>query len=892
MRAWTCVLGLLLALAQGGASADVISLDQDWRIQSSAKITGAGEVIAAPGFDTASWYPTSVPRTVLAVLVDNNVYPDPFYGLNLKAIHGYQDRLWLRMRDDSPFAVSWWYRKEFDAPAGVSGKQIVLHLDGINYQANVWLNGQRIAGSDDVKGMFRRFEFDVADRIAPGQKNCLAVEIIPPGLLPEKTYATKQVQATTGWDDHNPQPPDLNMGIWENVYLSVTGPLRIENPYVYADLETPSLDMAHLTVSAHLKGRLQELTKDRQNLEIILTGKIGAIEFSKRIPAERDLVEGDFLTAVCSPQEFKELNFPNPRVWWPNPLGPQDMYELELSVSVNGAQSDVCRLPFAIRKAETYIDENGWRGYRINGRNILVRGGAWMTSDMLLRFDARRYDALVRYAKEANLNMLRLEGFSIRETNEFYATCDKYGVMVTQQLFGRSIPDEALAIDCIRDTVLRIRNHPSLVHFLGHDETLPTYRLDEAYRGIIAKYAPDRSYQPHSGAFEIEGRYLTGGTRTGTRELWTYAGPRKYYDGVEDGAWGFAQSGGIGGIIAPFESVRRFIPSDAMWPLWTEPMSFHTVTQGGAFFNAGVEAMKQRYGEPASVEDFCRTGQVMNYESARAMFEAFGRNKYDAKGITTWKYDAAWPAVMTWHYVDWYLIASGAYYGAKKACAPLHVQYSYDDDTIYIVNTFGTPFTDLRVAAKVYGDDMRLLHEQTASASVDPDGKSLVFTMEWPKNLTKTFFLALELTDAASKRIDDNLYWLSAAPDSIATNNDNWLDFKVEQESWADLKSLRNLPPASLEVQTASGTEEDDRFIDVTLTNPSPAIAFGLRLGVHKGIGGDEISPCFWDENIVSILPGAARTIRVRFAPSVLGDATPVIRVEGWNVQPVSDEMK
>ncbi|MBX7256689.1 MAG: hypothetical protein K1Y02_10035 [Candidatus Hydrogenedentes bacterium] len=882
----------LLAMVLGAAQADVISLNDDWRLQSSAKISGTGSAIAATGFNVAGWYPTPVPRTVLAALVDNKVYPDPYYGLNLKSIPGYQDRLWLRMREDSPFAVSWWYRKEFDAPADLAGKQVGLHLDGINYQANVWLNGKLIASSDDVKGMFRRFEFDVADNVLPGKKNCLAVEIIPPGLVPDKNYRTKQIQATTGWDDHNPQPPDLNMGIWEDVYLSVTGPVRIANPYVHADLETPSLDMAHLTVWAHLKGRIEELYKERNKLDIVLHGRIGSIEFSKPIPVDEDIVEGDFLTAVCSPLEFEQLNIAKPRVWWPNPLGPQDMYELELSVTVNGEPSDSIRLPFAIRKTESYIDENGWRGFRINGRNILIRGGAWMTSDMLLRFDNRRYDALVRYAKEANLNMLRLEGFSIRETNEFYATCDKYGVMVTQQLFGRSIPDEALAIDCIRDTVLRIRNHPSLVHFLGHDETLPRYPLDEAYRGIIAKYAPDRSYQPHSGAFDIEGRYLTGGTRTGTRELWTYAGPRKYYDGHEDGAWGFAQSGGIGGIIAPYESVRRFIPQDQQWPLWTDAMSFHTVTQGGHFFDAAIEAMNKRYGEPASIEDFCRTGQVMNYECARAMFEAYGRNKYDAKGITTWKYDAAWPAVMTWHYVDWNLIASGAYYGAKKACAPLHVQYSYDDHSVYVVNTLSKARDGLHVVAKVYSDDMRVVQEQSANVSIESDGKTRAFVMEWPRNLTSIFFLSLELSDSSSKRIDENIYWLSSTPDSVATNNDQWVGFKVEQETWANLKGLRSLKPAAVNVKSSTRTDGSDSCIDVTLTNDSNAIAFGLRLAILKGSGGDEVAPCYWSDNIVSLLPGTTRTLRAQFAQTELDGAPAVVRVEGWNVQSVSHETK
>ena len=544
----------------------------------------------------------------------------------------------------------------------------------------------------------------------PGQTNCLAVETIPPGLLPDKEYPTKQVQATTGWDDHNPQPPDMNLGIWEDVYIQATGPVRIKHPYVSSKLALPSLESARLTVSAFLTNAAKNRTKG------IFSGRIHGAVFSTDV----DLAPGETREITFLPEQHDALNITNPRVWWPHPAGPQELYILQLAFVIDGRVSDEQSTRFGIREATTYIDDNGWRGYRINGKNILIRGGAWMTCDMLLRFDHRRYDALVRYAREANLNMLRSEGFSIRETDEFYDLCDEYGVMVTQQIFGRSIPEEDLAISCIEDTLLRIRNHPSLVHFLGHDETFPTETLDAAYRELIDKHRIHRTYQPHSGAFDIDDRFETGGTRTGTRELWTYAGPNQYYIGKADGAWGFAQSGGIGGVIAPYSSVKRMMPKEDLWPLWSEAMSFHSVIQGGEYFTSAINAMNRRYGAPSGIESFCMRGQVMNYESARAMYEAYARNKYDAKGITTWKYDAAWPAAMTWQYVDWYLVASGAYYGAKKACEPLHVQYSYDDQSVCVVNSLYEPAEDLTANAVIYDLSMKERFSRSAQVSVGP----------------------------------------------------------------------------------------------------------------------------------------------------------------------------
>ncbi len=866
---------ILMVFVGLGAAAEMVPLNGNWHIQSSAELEYDAPTLASPGLEVGEWYPATLPTTVLAALVANNVYPDPYYGLNLTSIPGFRDGRWLRMPDDSPFRCHWWYRTEFTLPGYESSRHYTLHLDGINYRANVWLNGTQLAGQDTVKGMFQRFEFDVDGVVRPGAVNCLAVEIIPPGLLPDQEFHTKQVEATTGWDDHNPQPPDLNMGIWEDVYLTVSGPARIKHPYVDTDLSVPALDRARLAVSAQVVN-----VSDGPVLATV-HGTIESRTFSRPVRIK----QGEIADVLFSPVEFKELVIEEPRVWWPNPLGPQQMYELTLTLEVDGEVSDEGVVPFGIRDATTYIDEEGWRGYMINGRRVLIRGGAWMSCDMLLRFDKRRYEALVRYAKEANLNMLRSEGFSIRETGEFYDLCDRYGVMVTQQLFGRSIPDEQLAIDCVRDTILRIRNHPSLVHFLGHDETFPTHTLDEAYRGIIDRYTPGRTYQPHSGAFDVEERFQTGGTRTGTLELWTYAGPDHYYRGKEDGAWGLAQSGGIGGVIAPYESVNRTIPADQQWPLWTEAMSFHTVIQSGKYFNAAVNAMETRYGKPESIQEFCRIGQVMNYESARAMYEAYARNKYTAKGITTWKYNAAWPAVMTWQYIDWHLIASGAYYGAKKGCEELHAQYAYDDDSVCVVNSLYKDFTGLRVTARVLNMDMAVKAERDAVVDVISDGKTEAFKLEWPRGLTRTYFLHLELRDSSDALVSDNLYWLSSVPETPSkpayTPQGG---FAVNRDSWADLTGLRELPRVGLEAKAASDARDGERTIDVSLRNPSKTVAFAVRLAVHKGRDGEEVAPCYWTENYASLLPGAARTVQAVFDESELDGHEPVVRIEGWNV--------
>ncbi len=505
---------------------------------------------------------------------------------------------------------------------------------------------------------------------------------------------------------------------------------------------------------------------------------------------------------------------------------------------------------------------------------------------MLLRLSPERYEALIRYTKEANLNMLRSEGFSIRETDEFYELCDRYGVMVTQQIFGRSIPDEALAVSCIEDMMLRLRPHPSLVHFLGHDETFPTETLDKAYQDLIEKYDVNRTYQPHSGAFNAKDRVKTGGTRTGSREVWTYATPPHYYTHEKTGTWGFAQSGGIGGIVAPYESIRRFIPKEDQWPLWSETMSFHTVIQGAKFFDTVVEQLDARYGPSSGIEEFCTKAMALNYECARGMYEAYGRDKYRANGITTWKYDAAWPAVMTWNYIDWHLLAGGAYYGAKKACEALHPQYAYDDNAVYVINAYYKDFENLKVTAKVLNSDLSVKLNRTETIGVAADGKTKAFVIDGLDDLSTTYFLQLTLDDADGKRISDNFYWLSTSKDIPGEVNGSWSNYKIRPKSIADYTRLNQLPTLDLNATCAIRPQGEESLAEVTVANRTDQLAFSIHLAIKKGQDGEEVAPTYWKDNYFCLLPNESKTVTAVFKTADLTGATPVVAIDGWNIKP------
>ena len=859
-------LALLLTLA-ALAAPQHIALTEGWRLQHARSVTVNDDTVARPGLDTGTWLPAAVPGTVLKSLVDAGVYPDPYYGLNITQIPGYTEDMLVAMPEDSDFRGAWWYRTTFDMPARNNAQFATLHLDGINYEADVWLNGERIATSSVVRGMFRRFTFPVSSKLNWGGENVLAVKVTGPGQLPVRDYDTKQLEATTGWDDHNPWPPDLNTGLWEDVYIGIHGPITLADPYAETELAMPAMDEAKVTLSAWLTNH------GDTTVEGELHGRFGEIEVTPGF----SLAPGETREVMITPADFPQLVIEDPRLWWPVNLGEPYLYGVSLTARVNGEVSDETAWRCGVRHVTTVINDDDWRRYEINGRNILIRGGAWMTSDMMLHLTKDRYEALVRYARDGNLNMLRSEGFSIRETEEFYNLCDEYGVMVTQQIFGRSIPDEALAIACIDDMMRRVRKHASLVHFLGHDETHPTDSLNQAYLDLIEKYRLHRTYQPHSGTFFVPQRAETGGTRTGTRELWTYAGPEHYYHRKYDGAWGFAQSGGIGGIVAVKDSLEAMLPEDQRWPvLGTPGWSLHSVVQGADYFIAFKEIMDAKYGVPGDLDDFLRKAYAMNYNSARGMFEAYGRNKYEATGITTWKYDAAWPAAMTWQYVDWYLRPTAAYFGAQLACEPLHVQFAYDDRGVWVVNSRNGAHDNLTVTASVHAFDLTTLFEQSATVSVGPDGKTHAFEIPEPgADWSTTHFLRLTLKDGDAL-VSENFYWLSTTPDiPRSSGHDKEGIFHTKPRSIADFTPLGKLPPATVEATL----ERVDNTTRVTLRNTGDSLAFLVWADLVDD-DGVSVAPAFWDANCVSMLPGAERTLTVH-APNA--NATHV-RLRGWNV--------
>ena len=651
------VLCVSLAVAPASdaaqAGGDRLALRDGWAIQSSAKVAAGGEAISNAGFRTDGWHAARVPNTVLGALVEDGTYPDPYFGMNLRKIPGTTYKIGERFTliptpDESPFKPSWWYRTEFAIPASDTGRPVWLHFDGINYRATVWMNGQRVAPATEVVGVFRRDEFDVTRLAKPGATNAVAVEVTGP----------EPHDLAIMWVDWNPTPADKNMGLWGDVYVTRSGPIALRNPHVVTDLDLPSLATAKVTVTAEIKNGTDRPVSG------IVRGTIEGARFSQTVslgPREGRLVR-------FAPAEDAALVLKNPRVWWPYRMGAQEMYALDLEVEADGAVSDRQQVRFGVQEMSSELTDKGHRVFKVNGRNILIRGGGW-ASDMLLRpITTERALAELRYVKEMGLNAIRLEGKL--ETDEFYDLADREGILTMPgwcccdqwELWDKwDAEDHRVGPASLRDQIIRLRNHPSVLVWMNGSDFPPPVNVEKAYLDVLAKL--EWSKPVLSNATDTPGK-LSGPTGVKMRGPYDYVPPAYWLtDTKNGGAFGFATEMGPGGAVPPIESLKAMLPADHLWPI-DEFWKFHAGGDEFKDLNLFTGALEGRYGKATSAEDYARKAQALAYENHRAMFEAYGRNKYTSTGVIQWMLNNAWPS-MIWHLYDWYLRPAGGYFGTK-----------------------------------------------------------------------------------------------------------------------------------------------------------------------------------------------------------------------------------
>jgi len=854
-----------------------IYLHKDWQIQSSCEVKASAAEISAAGFDAKGWHRSDVPATVVGALVTDKTYPDPNYGTNFKSFPGmdYSSKTFFanqNMPKNSPFRCAWWFRTEFTAPPETAQKISWLDFLGINYRANVWLNGKKIADAKDVAGTFETFEFDVSKALRPGKANALAVEI----SAPEKN------DLGITWVDWNPTPPDKNLGIWKEVFLRTSGDVSLRNPFVSAKLDSEYKN-ATLTISADLR--------NASNHDI--NGVLRADVEGKQVRQPVSLKAGEAKTVSFLPEQYAELRLQNAKLWWPYTMGEQNLYTAKLSFDISDATSDAATVTFGVREVTSELTDKGYRLFKINGRNILIRGAAW-APDLLLRWSSKRLDTDLDYVRDMGLNTIRLEGRIDRE--EFYEKTDRLGILVMPgwtccdawELWSDWKKEQhKIAAESLRSQIRVLRNHPSVFVWLYGSDGPPPAQVEKMYLSILKELAwPNPSVSSASAsATPVTGE--SGVKMTGPYE---YVPPVYWLaDTKAGGAYGYNTETSPGPAIPPRESLERFIPKDHLWPI-DDVWNYHAGGERFTTINVFTDGLNRRYGTATSLDDYLRKAQAVTYDGERAMFEAYGRNKYTATGVIQWMLNNAWPSLI-WHLYDYYQVPAGGYFGTKKAMEPVHVQYSYDDNSVAVVNSTYEAVPGVKVSAKLYNLDAKEKGAREGTMDVAPDSSTKAFDLPKVNDLTKTYFLRLELHDSRGKLLSDNFYWLSTKPDVMDWEHKQDTVYTPQAE-FGDLSGLNTLPQVKLDLTSAKENQDGKPGLRVSVTNPSGSVAFMVHLRVTKGNDGEDLTPILWSDNYFSLLPGEQRDVTSRYDASDLNGSAAILKVDGYNIAAQSVEVR
>ncbi|HTQ95798.1 MAG TPA: glycoside hydrolase family 2 TIM barrel-domain containing protein, partial [Candidatus Acidoferrum sp.] len=547
---------------------------------------------------------------------------------------------------------------------------------------------------------------------------------------------------------------------------------------------------------------------------------------------------------------------------------------------------------FGIREVTSELNASGSRQFKVNGKNVLIRGAAW-APDMMLRWSSQRLDADLNYVKHMGLNSIRLEGKTDRD--EFFDKTDRMGLLVmpgwiccdTWERWKHWTPEtKSIAAASLVDQISRLRNHPSVFVWLYGSDGPPPADIENMYLGILKDL--DWPNPSISSASETP-TTVTGKSGVKMTGPYEYVPPVYWLQDTQaGGAYSYNTETSPGPAIPPKESLEKFIPKDHLWPI-DEYWNFHSGRDRFADVHVFTEALNKRYGTATSLDDYERKAQAMAYDNERSMFEAYGRNKYKATGVIQWMLNNAWPSLI-WHLYDYYLVPAGGYFGTKKAQEIVHIQYGYDDNSVAIVNGTYEPLKGLEATARLFNVDGKEIDTHNAKVDVPADAAIKAFDLPKPANLSTTYFLKLYLHDASGNLVSDNFYWLSTKLDTLDYSKRRDTVYTPQKE-FADLSGLNSMPQVKLDMTTSAHENAGKGTVTVRVKNPSTSVAFQVLLRLTKGKGGDDLVPIFWDDNYFSLLPGEEKSVSATYAVSDADGKAPVLELNGYNIAPATAEL-
>ncbi|WP_419252743.1 glycosyl hydrolase 2 galactose-binding domain-containing protein [Caulobacter sp. ErkDOM-YI] len=878
-----------------------------WSLIDAPSLSAGGGAISKPGFNAEAWRAATVPGTVLNTLVDRGVYADPDHGLNNILI------------PESLNRQDYWYRATFDAPAQAAGKRLLLTFKGINYAAEVWLNGQKLG---DIKGAFIRGQFDVTKMLVAGS-NALAVRVSPPphpGIAHEESLTAGVGEnggmmaldgptfvASEGWD-WIPSVRDRNTGIWQDVTLRATGEARIGDAQVVTTLPRADNSQADVEIIVPI-----ENLGDRP-ANITVTAAFDGVRVEQTVLAPPGASDVRF-----TPAAFPSLAVKNPKLWWPNGYGAPALHALTLTVSQDGQASDERRIRFGMRQI-TYelslinpagqlrrvevdfakarqlgqdITDGSHEGIRkvpdgwatslttagdaspavrdvpevglsphlvikVNGRRIAARGGNWGMDDWRKRVERERLEPYFRLHKEANLNTIR--NWVGQNTEEvFFDLADEYGLLVLND-FWASTQDYQLEP---QDVPLFLANAADVIkRFRNHPSIALWFGRNEGVPQPILNEGLEALVHDLDGT-----RWYTGSSNRVNLQNsgpYNYREPESYFT---DHAKGFSVEVGTPSFPT-LEAFKAAVPEADRWPI-SDTWAYHDWhPTGNGAVKTFQDAMAAKLGPPTSLEDFERKAQLMNYETHRAMFEGMNAELWTrSSGRLLWMTHSAWPSTM-WQIYSHDYDTHGAFYGVKKAAQTVHIQMSLADHRLALVNNGGSDLKNAKARVRVLALDGRLLSDRAVTLSAKADSVSIGDALDLKAVLASqgAVVVRLDLSAAKGQALSNNSYWIAGDA--------------------AGSRKLSAMTPQTVSLKTTRRTEGDETVLTAKVTNTGAAPALNLKLTLTDAQG-RAVLPAYYSDNYLTLTPGEERPIEVRYRAAATSGPLD-LNLRGWNAAPVA----
>ncbi len=893
------------------------TLEGGWRLAAAPKVTASGEEISKPGFPDKDWLVATVPGTVLTTMVDRDVYPDPYYGLDDLAI------------PESLAHQDYWYRVEFRIPSAARGQRLTLTFLGVNYAAEVWLNGKKLGG---FTGAFLRGTFDVTSLLASSGENALAVRVLPPphpGISYEESIKAGPGEnggmevldgptfaATEGWD-WIPGIRDRDTGIWQDVTLTASGAVEVGDLNVITTLPKPDLSEADIEIEAPL------VNASAAPVEGDLTAAFDEVTVTQHL----HLAPGETVVRL-EPADFPQLKVQNPRLWWPNGYGDPNLHTLTVIFRTGSRISSVQRIELGMREvsyelslfdstghlrrvevlpsrthdqALALIDgtHEGIRAIDDKTPNVVPPGeslpeymrqawvqtlapgavdspsirpvpGGWPGTDLVIKVNGVRIAA-----RGGNWGMDdALKRVSLARLEPYFRLHRDAHVNIIRNWMGQSTEENFYALADKYGLMVWNDFWDSTQNYNLEAED-PALFLDNA-RNAILRFRHHPSIVVWCGRNEgvpqpiinrgLENlvrtldhtRYYTGSSnRVNLRNSGPYMfQPLATYYRINRG---FSVELGIPSVPT-LESLESFIPAPDRWPL-SDTWAYHDFHQTGNGEVAPYLAhMDIEFGAATGFEDFVRKAQMLDYAGHRAIFEGFAAHLWQPNsGRLIWMTQPAWPST-EWNFLSWDYDTQSSFYGTMKACEPIHAQLNLADNSVDLINLGAA--RSLLVRVRVVGLDGKILSDHANQILAAADNRTPVAKLDLDALAAgHTVFVELDVSDPAGAPISNNFYW--------------WA------KDEASLRELNALPPATLTTSAAASTAGGERQVTVRITNSGATAAVLVKLTLEDAATGNRILPAYSSDNYISLLPGDQRTVTIAFPA---GEATPQIALRGWNL--------